>query len=211
MSEPSLPTGAALSAADLPPLVVLGDSRLARPCAPVDVAAIPTPEFQRRLALLRVGLEHHGANGIAAPQLGWFERFLLMRDPSGAAGTGGRGGLVYWINPQIVQAAPETVWYWEGCLSVPGFKGFIERSAAIAVRGFNEHGEPVSAEFRGWEAHLFQHEYDHLDGVLFPYRAADPRHVVRAEELARRDTWPPDWPAPGAKDAPIRVIREPGA
>jgi hypothetical protein len=44
--------------------------------------------------------------------------------------------------------------------------------------------------------------------VLFPYRAADPRHVVRAEELARRDTWPPGWPAPGAKDAPIRVIRE---
>jgi peptide deformylase len=193
-----------LTAADLPPLVTLGDPRLAQPSAPVDVQRIRTPEFQTRLGLLRIGLDHHGANGIAAPQLGWFERFFLMRDPSGT------GDLVYWINPEIVQRAKETVWYWEGCLSVPGFKGFIERSAAIAVRGCNEHGEPLSREFTDWEAHLFQHEFDHLDGVLFPYRAADPRHVVRAEELERRHEWPPDWPAPGARDAPIRVIREPG-
>jgi peptide deformylase len=193
-----------LTVDDLPPLVTLGDPRLAQPCAPVNVKRIRSREFQRRLELLRIGLEHHGANGIAAPQLGWFERFLLMRDP------GGTGGLVYWINPQIVQAAAETVWYWEGCLSVPGFKGYIERSAAIAVRGYDARGEALSREFRDWEAHLFQHEYDHLDGVLFPYRAADPRHVVRAEELQRRESWPPDWPAPGAREAPIRVIHEPG-
>jgi hypothetical protein len=42
--------------------------------------------------------------------------------------------------------------------------------------------------------------------VLFPYRVADPRHVVTAEELERRTEWPPDWPAPGARDAPVRVI-----
>lgn len=188
---------------DLPPLVTIGDPRLAKPSKPVRVGRIRKPDFQERLALLRVGLEHHGANGIAAPQLGWFQRFLLMRDP------GGTGGLVYWINPEIVQASEDTVSYWEGCLSVPGYKGFIARSAAIAVRGYNEHGERVSREFRDWEAHLFQHEYDHLDGILFPYRAADPRHVVRAEALEQRETWPPDWPAPGAREAPIRVIREP--
>ncbi len=195
---------AELTAEHLPALVVLGDPRLAQPSAPVKVRRIRTPAFQERLALLRVGLEHHGANGIAAPQLGWFERFFLMRDPSGS------GALLYWINPQIVQASAEQVWYWEGCLSVPGYKAFMGRSAAIAVRGNNERGERVSREFTGWEAHLFQHEFDHLDGLLFPYRVADPRHVVRAEELERRHEWPPDWPAPGARDAPIRVIREPG-
>ncbi|HKJ00770.1 MAG TPA: peptide deformylase [bacterium] len=189
---------------DLPPLVTLGDPLLAQPCAPLDPKRIRKRAFQARLALLRVGLEHHGANGIAAPQLGWFERFLLMRDP------GGTGGLVYWINPEIVQASEEQVWYWEGCLSVPGYKGYIARSAAIAVRGYNEHGEPVSREFADWEAHLFQHEYDHLDGVLFPYRAADPRHVVCAEALEQRDAWPADWPAPGAREAPIRAFRAPG-
>jgi peptide deformylase len=188
---------------DLPPLVTLGDPRLAQPCAPVPVRRIRSRAFRQRLELLRVGLEHHGANGIAAPQLGWFERFLLMRDP------GGTGGLVYWINPEIVHAGPEQVWYWEGCLSVPGYKAFIGRSAAIAVRGYDEQGQPVSREFRGWEAHLFQHEYDHLDGVLFPYRVADPRHLVRAETLERRDAWPPDWPAPGAREAPVRVMRGP--
>lgn len=192
------------TAADLPPLVTLGDPRLAQPSAPVDPAEITSPAFQERLALLRVGLEHHGANGIAAPQLGWFERFFLMRDP------GGTGSVVTWINPEIVQAGEELLWTWEGCLSVPGYKGYIARPTPLAVRGYDERGQAVSREFTGWEAHLFGHEYDHLDGVLFPYRAADPRHVVRAEELERRDTWPPDWPAPGARDAPIRVIREPG-
>jgi peptide deformylase len=190
-----------LTAADLPPLVTMGDPRLAGVSAPVEPARIATPAFQRRLALLRVGLEAHGANGIAAPQLGWFERCFVMRDPSGS------GALVTWINPEIVSAAPEQVWYWEGCLSVPGYKGLMGRSAAIAVRGLDAWGVPLSREFRGWEAHLFQHEFDHLDGILFPYRAADPRHVVRAEELERRGQWPPDWPAPGARDAPIRVIR----
>ena len=191
-----------LTAADLPPLRTLGDPRLAQPSQPVPLAQIGTPAFQHRLALLRVGLDHHGANGIAAPQLGWFERYFLMRDPSGS------GQLVYWINPEIVQAAAETVSYWEGCLSVPGFKAFVPRSAAIAVRGYNERGESVNREFTDWEAHLFQHEFDHLDGLLFPYRGADPRHRVRTEALAQRDRWPAGWPAPGAREAPIRTIRD---
>lgn len=186
----------------LPPLVTIGDPRLAQPSAPVDPAAITGQVIQQRLALLRRALDEHGANGVAAPQLGWFERYLVMRDPAGG------GGIVCWINPEIVQAGEELVWYWEGCLSVPGYKGFVGRPAALAVRGYNERGEPVSREFTGWEAHLFQHEYDHLDGVLFPYRLADPRHMVTAGQLERRAEWPADWPAPGARDAPVRVIRD---
>ena len=80
-------------------------------------------------------------------------------------------------------------------------------SAAIAVRGYDERGEPVGREFTDWEAHLFQHEFDHLDGILFPYRVVDPRHMVTAEALERREEWPSDWPTPGAREAPIRQIR----
>ncbi|MCZ6552639.1 MAG: peptide deformylase [SAR324 cluster bacterium] len=185
----------------LPPLVTLGDPRLARPSAPVDPAEIPSAAFQERLSLLRLALEVHGANGVAAPQLGWFQRHFVMRDP------GGSGALVHWVNPEIVTAGEELVWYWEGCLSVPGYKAYVGRSAAIAVRGYDERGEPVGREFTDWEAHLFQHEFDHLDGILFPYRVVDPRHMVTAEALERREEWPPDWPTPGAREAPIRQIR----
>lgn len=188
------------TAGPVPPIVTLGNPRLAQPSAPVDPARIATPEFQERLAILEKALHEHGANGVAAPQLGWFERFFVMRDPSGS------GKLVFWINPEVEMQSEELVWYWEGCLSVPGYKAFIGRPSAIAVRGLDAEGAPLAREFRDWEAHLFQHEFDHLDGLLFPYRVADPRHLVTAEELERREDWPPDWPAPGGRDAPIRQI-----
>mgnify|MGYP002641457111 CR=1 FL=1 len=186
---------------ELPPLVLMGDPRLSQPSAPVDPTEISTPAFQERLRVLKVGLKEHCANGIAAPQLGWFQRFLLMRDPSSKA-------LVYWINPEVTTTTAEHHWAWEGCLSVPGFKAYIGRPAAVAVHGLDAQGTPLHREFRGWEAHLFQHEFDHLDGVLFPYRAGDPRHVVRVEEFAQRATWPKDWPAPGARDAEVRDFPE---
>ena len=77
---------------ELPPLVTLGNPRLSQPSMPVAVNQIVNDDFQSRLRTLRLGLEHHGANGIAAPQLGWFERYLLMRDPS--HGSAQRGSCV---------------------------------------------------------------------------------------------------------------------
>ena len=183
----------------LPEVLTLGHPQLAEPSVPVDLEEITTTLFQQRLVLLETGLNRHGANGIAAPQLGWFQRFFLMRDPSGS------GALVYWINPQLTILDPAPVWYWEGCLSVPGLKAYVGRPRAIKVDGFDRHGRPLSREFADWEAHLYQHEHDHLDGILFPYRVADPRHMVTADELKRRDSWPDDWPVHGAREAPIRV------
>ena len=188
------------TAQPLPAIVTLGDPRLAQPSVAVDPARITTSEFQSRLALLEEALGAHGANGVAAPQLGWFDRHFVMRDPSDGE------TLLHWINPVIEMSGEERVWYWEGCLSVPGWKAFIGRPAAIAVRGLDRRGQPLAREFKGWEAHLFQHEFDHLDGLLFPYRVADPRHLVTAEALERREQWPDGWPAPGGRDAPIRKI-----
>ena len=184
----------------LPEVLTLGHPQLAEPSVPVDLEEITTTLFQQRLVLLETGLNRHGANGIAAPQLGWFQRFFLMRDPSGS------GALVYWINPQLTILDPAPVWYWEGCLSVPGLKAYVGRPRAIKVDGFDRHGRPLRREFADWEAHLYQHEHDHLDGILLPYRVADPRHMVTADELAQRDRWPDSWPVTGARDAPIRVV-----
>jgi len=191
----------------LPHLVTLGDPRLARPSAPIDPARIPTPEFQQRIdTLYRAMVEYQGI-GIAAPQIGWFERFfiMLLLHPAGPDGAG-ESELVVWINPEIVSVVPEHNWAWEGCLSVPGLRGWIRRPAAVAVKGLNGRGEPVAREFTGWAARVFQHEYDHLEGMLFPYRALNPRHVVAIEELSRRDSWPDDWPAPGARSAAYGVV-----
>jgi peptide deformylase len=59
----------------------------------------------------------------------------------------------------------------EGCLSIPGLVGEVERNASIQVKGLNRHGKPMKIKADGWLARIFQHEIDHLNGVLFTDRA----------------------------------------
>jgi peptide deformylase len=188
---------------DIPPLVTIGHPLLAAPSAPVPVDSISRPEFQERLDLLVAAMDKYLGIGIAAPQIGWFERVFLttimVPGPDGKP----QGQLQCWINPEIVSVADEQNWAWEGCLSVPGLRGWVRRPAAVAVRGYNHRGEKLSREFRGWDARVFQHEYDHLEGLLYPYRLRDPRHLVTVQELERRAEWPKHWPAPGARDASL--------
>lgn len=192
---------------DVPPLVTIGHPLLARRSADVPLGVVKTAGFQERLRMLREAMTEYRGIGIAAPQIGWFERFFLMgtvRERADAAPDAEPElDLEYWINPEIVSASAELCWAWEGCLSVPGLRGWIRRPAAVAVRGYNAQGQRVGREYKGWPARVFQHEYDHLDGMLYPYRAADARHLVSLEQLVHRETWPEDWPAPGAARAPF--------
>ena len=199
---------------ELPPLVILGDPRLAGPSPSVAVEEIGGASFQERLELLAACMEVHLGIGIAGPQIGWFERvFLMTVRPPGQEedDEGEEAELQVWINPEIDWLSPEQGWAWEGCLSVPGWRGWIRRPLAVTVRGLNRQGEAVSREFTGWNARVFQHEFDHLEGLLFPYRAADPRHLVSLESLENRPDWPPDWPASGARDTPLGAVMQEGA
>jgi peptide deformylase len=75
------------------------------------------------------------------------------------------------VNPEIARASRETVFGTEGCLSIPGIVGEVERADAVTVKGFNRRGQQVKIKAEGWLARIFQHEIDHLDGVLFVDRA----------------------------------------
>jgi len=75
------------------------------------------------------------------------------------------------VNPEIIKPSKEMVSGVEGCLSIPGLVGEVERSVAITVKGFNRHGKPLKIKAKGWLARIFQHEIDHLNGVLFTDRA----------------------------------------
>jgi peptide deformylase len=75
------------------------------------------------------------------------------------------------INPEIVRFSQEKVTGTEGCLSIPGVAGDVERATAITVKGYNRQGRPLKIKASGWLARIFQHEVDHLDGVLFVDRA----------------------------------------
>ncbi len=75
------------------------------------------------------------------------------------------------INPEIIKTSEEKVMGIEGCLSIPGLQGEVERHESIQVKALNRHGNPVKLKVDGWMARIFQHEIDHLNGVLFTDRA----------------------------------------
>ncbi|HVL65120.1 MAG TPA: peptide deformylase [Actinomycetota bacterium] len=96
--------------------------------------------------------------GLAAPQVGVLERIFVweVEDAWGAV-----------INPRITARGDETEVDAEGCLSLPGLVYPVERSTAVRLEGLDERGETVAIEAEGLQAVVFQHELDHLDGVLF--------------------------------------------
>lgn len=122
-----------------------------------------------------------GAVGIAAPQVGWFERVLIV-DVSGRKKTESHGHLIL-INPEI------TGWDGfamarEGCLSVPEYTGNVVRAERIHLEAMDAAGENVSLDMHGFEARAVQHELDHLDGLLFLDRL-----VSRRQDLFTRKVY----------------------
>ncbi len=108
--------------------------------------------------------------GLAAPQVGVSERLIVVEYGDDEDETVPKK-LVVVINPEIVQASEEKVEGIEACLSIPQLAGEVERHEKVTVKGLNRHGKPVKIKAEGWLARIFQHEIDHLEGVLFTDRA----------------------------------------
>lgn len=114
--------------------------------------------------------------GLAAPQVGVSERVIVVEyaeeeDEDQNSQANAKPRLYVVVNPEIVKVSQETEFGVEGCLSIPGLVGEVERFSAIQVKGLNRHGQPLKLKVEGWLARIFQHEIDHLNGVLFPDRA----------------------------------------
>jgi peptide deformylase len=108
--------------------------------------------------------------GLAAPQVGISERLIVV-EYGDEENEEAPKKLYVVINPEIVDASSETVNGVEACLSIPGLAGEVDRNLKITVKGLNRHGKPTKIKAEGWLARIFQHEIDHLDGVLFTDRA----------------------------------------
>jgi peptide deformylase len=108
--------------------------------------------------------------GLAAPQIGLSERIIVVeyyeREEDEEIEDAPKKVWAV-INPEIVQASEEMLMGAEGCLSIPGLVGEVERHAEVQVKGLNRHGKPIKIKAKGWLARIFQHEIDHLNGVLF--------------------------------------------
>jgi peptide deformylase len=110
--------------------------------------------------------------GLAAPQVGVRQRFFVVELPEDEENNQPRETYIL-FNPEIVKNSGEQVGY-EGCLSIPGYIGEVARAEKITVKGLNEQGRPVRHKVEGYLARVFQHEIDHLDGILFTDVLTDP-------------------------------------
>jgi peptide deformylase len=112
--------------------------------------------------------------GLAAPQIGLSERIIVIEYYERAEDEEKEDApKKVWavLNPEIIKSSEEMLLGVEGCLSIPGLVGEVERHASIQVKGLNRHGKPMKIKAEGWLARIFQHEIDHLNGILFPDRA----------------------------------------
>jgi len=87
------------------------------------------------------------------------------------------------INPRFEVLDETPVRDWEGCLSVPGMRGLVSRPAIIRYSGFDPLGKAIEREVDGFHARVFQHEYDHLNGILYPDRITEHAKFGFLEEL----------------------------
>jgi peptide deformylase len=161
------------------PILTLPDERLRRVCEPVT-------RFDDGLGAFIADLDETrragpAAVGIAAPQVGCFQRIVIV-DVSGKKGVSSHGFMVL-VNPEIVHWEGFEIGR-EGCLSVPDFTGNVIRATRIRLSAQDPRGEPLQLEMGGFEARAVQHEIDHLDGLLFVDRV-----VSRRTDLFRRKVY----------------------
>ena len=104
--------------------------------------------------------------GLAAPQIGLSLRVLVV-DVAEDADEGTEGLRGAFVNPEIASMSKETGRLAEGCLSIPGLEGVVERPLSVVVKGLDPEGRPLTVEAVGLPARALQHEIDHLNGILF--------------------------------------------
>lgn len=152
----------------------IGHPILAARAAQVNVADIQTPEVQGWIDDMIDTMRHANGAGIAANQVGIpYRLFVIEVGDNPRYPYKPKIPLTVVINPEIRFLSDETFVSNEGCLSVPQMRGNVDRHVEIAVSYYDREGLHQSHDIRGYSACTWQHEYDHLDGILFPHRVMD--------------------------------------
>ena len=162
------------------PILTLPDARLKQVSEPVEHFDQALQDFVARLELTRQ--QGPAAVGIAAPQVGHFQRIAIVDCSNTRKPVPNHGNLVL-INPEITHWEGYEIGR-EGCLSVPDYTGNVIRATQIRLKAQDQYGETHEYEMQGYEARAVQHEIDHLDGILFIDRV-----VSRRTDLFKRKVY----------------------
>jgi len=167
----------------------MGHPALATPAERVEDPQ--SPEIRRLVKdMVETMMDANGA-GLAAPQVHVALRVVVFQAPGDRSDPGlsqeerfdHTAPQTVLINPEIEVLGPEIEGGWEGCLSVPGLRGWVERPAHIQYRGVGLDGETIERVARGFHARVVQHECDHLDGRLYTSRISDMNRLIFESEI----------------------------
>lgn len=133
-----------------------------------------TPEIQTLIDDMIETMRAAPGVGLAAPQVGVSMQVIVVEYAEGSRNADADGEakpkppkLYALVNPEITRHSVETELGNEGCLSIPDYMGEIERYSTVTLKGLDRHGKAFKIKARGWLARIFQHEIDHINGVLF--------------------------------------------
>ena len=168
-------------------IIRMGHPNLRRVAQPVELDDIGSDKMNTLLRDMEDTLHDSGGIGLAAPQIDVDLRLAIIEIPGGPTRYGDIEAmpLTVFFNPVIEALTTDREGYWEGCLSVPGLRGFVERPQHIRVSYIDANKEPTEIELQGFLATVMQHEFDHLDGRLYIDHITDTRKLMFEEEWLR--------------------------
>ena len=157
-------------------IIRMGHPSLRTPAAPFPEKEINTPRFRDLIQDMRDTLHDAGGIGLAAPQINDMVQVAIIEIDEGPSRYGDLGAVEFsvFVNPRVTVLNAETKGYWEGCLSVPGLRGFVNRPQSIQVDYLDAGGCAQQHCFNGFAATVVQHEFDHLIGKLYIDHIEDP-------------------------------------
>lgn len=166
------------------PIVRLGHPALRSPADPVPLEKLADPEFQTLIDDMLETMDDAGGVGLAAPQLGlpWQLFVYAAVDPDHEDDDEHEAELKVLVNPGLEPESREVVYDWEGCLSISDIRGLVPRYPAVSVHAFDRRGGRLDFRAERYEARIIQHEFDHLNGIVFLDRMRDLRSLAFGEE-----------------------------
>lgn len=167
-------------------IIRMGHPTLRQVARPLEREELSGPWLHELIRDMQETLPAAGGIGLAAPQVNVPVRLAIIEVTGGPSRYGAieTMPMTVFVNPVIEVLDPATEGYWEGCLSVPGLRGYVERPQHVRVDALDTDGKKFSLELQGFLATVFQHEFDHLDGKLYIDRLKDSRLLVFEDQLA---------------------------
>lgn len=166
----------------------LGHPVLRKISEKIPVEKITTPEIQQLIEDMIETMHEYDGVGLAAPQVHRSLRLCVIEIGESAKNRyaqNAEAGLHVFINPEVKVLTQQTSTFWEGCLSVPGLRGLVERPNKIHVKYFDRKAQPCEIQAEGFLATVLQHEFDHLDGKLYIDRLVNTTQLTFEEEYEK--------------------------